>query len=100
MEENKVFEEDMIVLVDEDGTEISYELVAALDVEGKTYFLLAENPESDDVMPFEYIEGESEEDIALMPVEDEETFNKIAEAYDALFDEDGCECGCCDHDHK
>lgn len=100
MEENKALEDEMIVLVDEDGTETSYELVASLEVEGKTYFLLAENEESDDVIPFELIEGETEEDFALMPVEDEETFEKIAEAYDALFDEDDCECDCCDHEHK
>lgn len=97
MEQNQLLEEETIVLVDEDGTETSFELVASLDIDGKQYVLLAENEDSDDVMPFIVIETEDGE-MTLSPVEDEAEFEKIAEAYDALFDEeDDCECGCGHH---
>lgn len=94
--ENMMMEEEAIVLVDEDGNEVSFELVANLEIDGTKYVLLAENEESDDVIPFIMEEDENGE-IALRPVEDEDEFEKVAAAYDALFDEDECECGCGHH---
>lgn len=96
--QNEAFEEEMIVLVDEDGTERSYELVATLEIEERKYALLAENEETDDVYAFIVDEDEKGE-MTLSPVEDEEEFAQVAEAYDALFDEDDCECGC-NHHHE
>lgn len=96
---NEEFDEQMIVLVDEDGTERSFELVASLDIEDKNYVLLAENEESDDVYAFIVSEDENGE-MTLSPVEDEAEFAKVAEAYDALFDEEGCDCGCGEHHHE
>lgn len=101
MEENQILEDQMIVLVDEDGTEVSFEMVASLEIDGQKYALLAENEESDDVIPFRIVEDENEE-MTLMPVEDDEEFEKIGAAYDALFDddEDECDCGCEHHHHE
>ena len=46
MEDNK------ITLLDEDGVERVFELVISFDIEDKTYVLLAESEESEDVFPF------------------------------------------------
>lgn len=101
MEDNKnleALEEEMIVLVDEDGTEVSFELVANLEIDGKQYVLLAENEASDDVIPF-IMDIDKEDEMTLTPVEDEAEFEKIAAAYDALFEEEECGCGC-EHHHE
>ncbi|WKY43851.1 DUF1292 domain-containing protein [Eubacteriaceae bacterium ES2] len=78
--------EDKIVLIDENGEEREFEMVVSMDLEGKTYVLLSENEESDDVYPF--VITEDEEGEVLMPVESEAEFAMIEEAYEALMEEE------------
>lgn len=78
--------EDKIVLIDENGEEREFEMVVSMDLEGKTYVLLSENEESDDVYPF--VITEDEEGEVLMPVESEEEFAMIEEAYEQLMEEE------------
>lgn len=102
MEDNKV------TLLDEDGVERVFELVISFDIEDKTYVLLAEDEESDDVFPFVIREDENGEE-TLYPVESEEEFALIEQTYEQLMeeedddeddDDEGCECGCgCGGDH-
>jgi len=72
-----------IFLVNDDGIEKEYEVVESFDIEEKSYLLLSENEESDDVFPFFIIIDENGEE-GLMPVEDEAEFALIAEFYDNL----------------
>ncbi|WKY47241.1 DUF1292 domain-containing protein [Eubacteriaceae bacterium ES3] len=78
--------EDKIVLIDENGEEREFEMVVSMDLEGKTYVLLSENEESEDVYPFVITEDEDGE--VLMPVESEEEFAMIEEAYEQLMEEE------------
>lgn len=99
MEDNK------ITLLDEDGVERVFELVISFDIEDKTYVLLAENEESEDVFPFVIREDENGEE-TLYPVESEEEFALIEQTYEQLMEEEDdddeeCGCGCgCGGDHQ
>ena len=99
MEDNK------ITLLDEDGVERVFELVISFDIEDKTYVLLAESEESEDVFPFVIREDENSEE-TLYPVESEEEFALIEQTYEQLMEEDDdddeeCGCGCgCGGDHQ
>lgn len=86
MEDNK------IILLDENGEEKEFELVMTFDVEDKTYVLLAEDEESDDVFPFYIGTDENGEDI-LLPVEEDE-FELVESTYNQIMDEEEEE-----HDH-
>ena len=77
--------DDKILLIDENGEEREFELVVSIDIENKTYVLLSEDEESDDVYPF--VIGQDEEGEVLMPVEDEDEFLLIEEAYAQLMEE-------------
>ncbi len=78
--------EDKILLIDENGEEREFELIVSIDIEDKTYVLLSEDEDSDDVYPF--VIGQDEEGEVLMPVEDEDEFQLIEEAYSQLMEED------------
>lgn len=84
--EREVDMEEKIMLVDDTGVEREFELVVSFDLEDKTYVLLSENEESDDVFPFVVVEDEEGE--VLMPVEDEAEFALIAAEYDRIMDEE------------
>jgi uncharacterized protein YrzB (UPF0473 family) len=77
--------EEKIMLVDDSGTEKEFEIVVSFDIEDKTYVLLSENEESDDVYPFVVTEDEDGE--VLLPVEDEAEFEMVAAAYDEIMEE-------------
>lgn len=93
MEDNKV------ILLDENGEEKEFELVISFDVEDKTYVLLAEDEESDDVYPF-YIGTDDDGQEVLLPVGEDE-FALVEETYNQIMEEedDECSCGCEDHHH-
>ena len=78
MEENKdlIAEEEMetgIILTDEDGNEVEFDLLDSVEYEGKTYLIMLPADDNDDgnviIMLLE--EGETEEDDTLLTVTDE-----------------------------
>ncbi len=96
--------DDILALTDEEGNEVNFEIIDALEHEGKTYVLLtpAEAGEEDEVeVVMLRVEDDGEEDI-LVTVDDEDEFNTVAALFDAkaeeydLAAEDGCSCGCGD----
>ncbi|MGI6108796.1 MAG: DUF1292 domain-containing protein [Eubacteriaceae bacterium] len=105
-------ESNRFLLKNENGEEQEFELVVSLDIDDKTYILLADEGD-DSVYPFVIRTDEDGEEM-LYPVEDEDEFKLIEEAYDALSDEDascccsgedsedngGCGCGCGCSDQK
>lgn len=78
--------DDKILLIDENGDEREFELIVSIDIEDKTYVLLSEDEDSEDVYPF--VIGQDEEGEVLMPVEDEDEFLLIEEAYSQLMEDD------------
>ncbi len=104
--------DDILTLTDEEGNEVNFEIIDAVENEGKTYVLLvpAEAAEDDEVEVIMLrVEDNGEEDV-LVTVDDEDEFNAIAELFDKKAEEyelaaedgcghEGCDCGC-DHCHE
>ena len=85
MSENKDLEmelEDVIVLEDEDGNEIEFELGDKLVYEGKEYVVLLPLEEDDNgIVILEYQEGGDEEGDLYLDVEDESVLNAVFDMF-------------------
>ena len=85
MSENKDLEmelEDVIVLEDEDGNEIEFELGDKLVYEGKEYVGLLPLEEDDNgIVILEYQEGGDEEGDLYLDVEDEDVLNAVFDMF-------------------
>ena len=85
MSENKDLEmelEDVIVLEDEDGNEIEFELGDKLVYEGKEYVVLLPLEEDDNgIVILEYQEGGDEEGDLYLDVEDENVLNAVFDMF-------------------
>ncbi|MBQ1966241.1 MAG: DUF1292 domain-containing protein [Clostridia bacterium] len=115
--------DDILALTDEEGNEVNFEIIDALEHEGKTYVLLtpAEAGDEDEVeVVMLRVDDAGDEDV-LVTVDDEDEFNTVAALFDAKAEEydlaavDGCDCDCdcgdkecghegcdcgCDHCHE
>lgn len=101
--------EDVVVLEDEDGNEISYHYITTLEHEGKEYVYLqpADGEDADTLEVYELqsvTEGDQEYD-NLLPV-DESLYSVLYEKLMKAIEEDDCNCDCgddddccCDHEH-
>ena len=80
---------DMITVIDEDDVEHEFAVEAFLDVDGNRYAVLV--PQSDEFVDEAVImrfgEDENGEEV-LFDIEDDEEWEKVADAYDAFADEE------------
>ena len=83
-EENKdlIAEEEMetgIILTDDDGNEVEFDLLDSVEYEGKTYLVMLPADDNDDgngiIMLLE--EGETEDDDTLLTVTDEKVLDEV-----------------------
>ena len=85
MSENKELEmelEEVIVLEDEDGNEIEFELGDKVVYEGKEYVVLLPLAEDDSgIVILEYQEGGDEEGDLYLDVEDEDVLNAVFDMF-------------------
>ena len=84
---------DIVTVVDEEGREHEYELFHILQVDGKEYAVLypldEDDEESDEVeATILRIETDADGDEALVDIEDDDEWNKVVAAWEALIDED------------
>lgn len=89
-EHEEEFEVQLVTLVDEDGNEQEFEVIEIFEVDGKEYVAIAppEGEEDDDeVMVFRLEVDENGEEL-LHDIEDDDEWNKVADAYMALDDEE------------
>lgn len=99
-------DEDVVMLQDEDGTEIPFYHIATLEHEGKEYACLQQADDEDPVIEiFELEEVEESDDVYynFLPIDDDlyETLYKKLEAEVAAMGEDECcdpDCEC--HHHE
>ncbi|EYE89667.1 hypothetical protein Q428_01240 [Fervidicella metallireducens AeB] len=74
--------ENVVVLTDENGVETKFEVITALEVDGKEYFVLYPvDSEEDDAVVFRLDTNEDGEEM-LAEIEDDEEFEKVAQAYE------------------
>ena len=85
MSENKELEmelEEVIVLEDEDGNEVEFELGDKVVYEGKEYVVLLPLEEDDNgIVILEYQEGGDEEGDLYLEVEDEDVLNAVFDMF-------------------
>ncbi len=76
-----------ITLIDEDGEEIEFDVITKLDIEEDEYVIVVPSGEEDlDAIALKIKKDEEGNDL-LVPVEDEDEFEMISEAYEAIFEE-------------
>ena len=97
MEDNKEMipqdEEELgiVTLVDEDGNENEFEIIGQQQMDGQTYVALLPADTDIESDEWEYVVVKyvkDDEGGALVSVDDEEEFEKIAEIFDNLFSEE------------
>lgn len=89
----------IINTVDENGNELTFEVLEIFEFEGKEYARLQSCDEDQDededlLMEFEQVGDECE----FHSIEDDDLFRRIVVFLDATMDEDECECEDCDCD--
>ena len=89
---NEEYEEATVSMTLEDGTELECDVVAIFPVDGKDYIALLPDKvidgyEENEVFLYRYTELEGE-DIKLEPIDDEEEYEAVADAFDEILDEE------------
>jgi uncharacterized protein YrzB (UPF0473 family) len=78
--------ENMITLLDDDGNEVECEVIEMFEFENKEYVVLLPVEEEDPYILRVDKDDEGNELFAV--IEDDEEFDRVAEAYDELLEED------------
>jgi len=73
-----------ILLNDEEGNEIEFDVLTKLDIEDKEYVIVAPTGEDDIDAIALRIDKDAEGSDILVTIEDDEEFAMISEAYDAI----------------
>ncbi len=80
-----------IVLNDEDGNEVEFEVITKMDIEDKEYVVVVpkdrDEEDTDEAIVLRIDKDEDDNDI-LVTVEDDDEFEIVSEAYETLFSED------------
>lgn len=78
-----------IMLNDEDGKEVEFDVVTKMDIEDKEYLIVVPKDEEDAEEAIALrIDIDKDGNEVLATVEDDEEFEMVAEAYETLFSED------------
>ncbi len=80
---------DTILLNDEEGNEIEFDVLTKLDIEDKEYVIVAPTGEEDIDAVALRIDKDAEGNDILVTIEDDEEFEMVSEAYDAVCTEEG-----------
>lgn len=76
-----------IVLTDEDGKEVEFEVITKLEVEDTEYFIVAPiDSDEDDAIALKVIKDEDGNEV-FATVDDDDEFQIISDAYETLIDE-------------
>jgi uncharacterized protein YrzB (UPF0473 family) len=76
-----------ILLNDEEGNEIEFDVITKLDIEDKEYVIVAPSGEEDIDAVALRVDKDAEGNDILVTVEDDAEFEMISQAYDAVFSE-------------
>jgi len=87
------FEVQLVTLIDEEGNEQEFEVIEIFEVDGSEYVALAlpegeEEADEDEVMVFRLEVDEETGEELLHDIEDDDEWNKVAEVYMDLGDEE------------
>ncbi|MBR3934679.1 MAG: DUF1292 domain-containing protein [Clostridia bacterium] len=86
MAEN-IFEENIVPLIDEDGNEVKFEIIADTEYEGATYLaLIPVEEDSEEYFILKVVASEDDPDNLedLVEIEDDDEFEKVANIFDEM----------------
>ena len=86
MAEN-IFEENIVPLIDEEGNEVKFEIIADTEFEGATYIALIPcDEESEEYFILKAVTSEDDPDNLedLIEIENDEEFHKVADIFDEM----------------
>ena len=72
-----------LVLKDEEGKEVTFEVIMKLDIEGKKYIIVTLADEEIDAIAFRIDEDENGEE-TYVTIDDDKEFEIVCEAYETL----------------
>ena len=75
-------------LFDEEGNKVEFEVITKLDIEEKEYIIVVPKDEDVDEAVCLRIDVDENGEEVLVPVEDDEEFQKVSEAYETFFNEE------------
>jgi uncharacterized protein YrzB (UPF0473 family) len=77
-----------ILLYDEEGKEVEFDVITKLDIEDKEYLIVAPTGEEDIDAISLRIDKDAEGNDILVTIDDDEEFEMVSEAYEAVFSEE------------
>ena len=77
-----------ILLNDEEGKEIEFDVLTKLDIEDKEYLIVTRTGEDDVDAIALRVDKDGEGNEILVTIEDDEEFEMISEAYEAVFSDE------------
>ncbi|MFT5872653.1 MAG: hypothetical protein ACI8WT_001589 [Clostridium sp.] len=77
-----------ILLNDEEGKEIEFDVLTKLDIQDKEYVIVAPTGEEDIDAIALRVDKDAEGNDILVTIEDDEEFEMVSEAYDLVFSEE------------
>ncbi len=77
-----------ILLNDEEGNEVEFDVLTKLDIEDKEYVIVAPTGEEDIDAIALRIDKDADGNDILVTIEDDEEFEMISEAYEAIFSDE------------
>ncbi len=86
-----MYDVQLVTLIDEDGNEQEFEVIEIFEVDEKEYVAIAPplgEEDDDEVMVFRLEVDETTGEELLRDIADDEEWNRVAEVYMALVDED------------
>jgi len=75
-------------LFDEEGNKVEFEVITKLDIEDKEYVIVIPKDEDVDEAVCLRIDVDKSGEEVLVPVEDDEEFRKVSEAYETFLNEE------------
>ena len=98
------YEIEICTLIDDEGVEHEFELIMEKEIDGVTYSAFipySEDQNYDDPENLEYYifkqEADENGEIVFSTIDDDDEYDKIADIFgDITFDDELCDCGCCD----
>lgn len=81
--------DNVITLVDEQGQEQDFEVIMTLEISDNEYAILLplDDNEEEDAYVFKIVNGDNE-DYTLVAVDDDEEYENVVAAYEAVMDEE------------
>lgn len=79
-------EENIVVLVDEEGNELEHEIVFTFSFEEREYAVLLPLDDSEEAVVYRMQETENDEFLFEF-IEDDDEFDRVAQAYEDLLDQ-------------